>query len=92
MDVLITQLEHLLNTSRLTIQRLSFLLHPSAALLHTLDSLCAATRGSIGGDMLNRLHAVYEVAGDAKTKEMLGQLLEKAAGPFCNMLAVWIFR
>jgi hypothetical protein len=89
--ILIAQLEYLLNTSRLTLQKLVYLLHPSAHLLSILDGLCSHVSESIGGELLNKLHDLYLNQGDVKAKELIQQVLEKTSRPFLRMLSVWIF-
>lgn len=90
--VLLTQLEHLLNTGKLTLQKLAFLLHPSSHILYVLDVLCTEIGESVGGQLLNKMYTLYLQQGDTKTKELYQRLLSQTAQPFLRMLALWIFR
>lgn len=91
-DILVCQLEHLLNTNRLTLQKMVFLLQPSKVTMQVLEKLTTAVRELTGGHLLNVLYLGLLDQGDTKAKELYEHLLLKASEPFLKMLSLWIFR
>lgn len=92
LDVLVAQLENQLLTSRLSIQRLIYLLQPSRSTLRVLDQLVSRIRNLSGGALLDELHALTDEQGDEKAKRLAAHLLHRAAEPFLRMLSLWLFR
>jgi hypothetical protein len=90
--ILLCQLEYLLNISKLTLQKMIFLLQSSKIVLQILEKLCYSVKELIGGELLNVMYQLYLEQGDMKAKEIYGYLLTKAFQPFLNMLSLWIFR
>ena len=91
-DVLIAQLEFQFKSSKLSLQRLVFLVQPSAKVLRLLSAISQRLWNSSGGSLLNVLHDLLLEQGDAKNKELAMHLFQEAARPFLLMLSNWIFR
>jgi gamma-tubulin complex component 2 len=91
-DTLIAQLEHLLILNKLTIQKLTYLLHPSKATLSTLVQLTSSLRDASGGLLLDRLHTGMLAQGDSRARDLYSHILQKAYQPFLSMLSEWVFR
>jgi hypothetical protein len=63
--------------------------HPTTA---TTDGGGGGGGGAcVGGELLNRLHALAERGGDDKSSEVLSFLLAKAAAPYLEMLRRWVY-
>ncbi len=91
-DVLMCQMEFLLNTGRLSLQKMVFLLQPSKQTITVLERLTVSLRELNGGQLLNCLYLSSLEQGDSKAKEIYDHLLNKASEPFLKMLSLWIFR
>ena len=92
LDVLVAQLENQLLTSRLSVQRLIYLLQPSRSTLRVLDQLVGRVRNLSGGALIDELHAFADEQGDEKAKRLSAHLLHRASEPFLRMLSLWLFR
>lgn len=90
-DVLVAQLEHQLNVGQLSMQRMVYLLQPSARVLKLLSQLALRVWDKKGGELLDILHDTLLEQGDAKGKALVLHLFSKAMGPFLEMLRRWIF-
>jgi gamma-tubulin complex component 2 len=91
-DILIAQLEVTFTAGKLSLQKMVYLLQPSRTTLHLLERLCARLRDTVGGRMLDTLHAAMLEQGDVKARDVHLHLLNKAAEPFLDTLSTWIFR
>ena len=91
-DILVSQLEHLLNTNRLSLQKMMYLLQPAKGTLRMLERLCRRVRDSSGGRLLDGLHGCLLEQGDLRAKHLHTVLLDKASEPFLKMLSLWLFR
>ena len=92
-DVLVAQLEHLLVTHRLTLQKLAYLLQPTkSTFCSILHPLILRIQDCAGGRMLDAVHAAYLAQGDSKAKLLLHHLVQQAAAPFLKMLSQWLYR
>jgi gamma-tubulin complex component 2 len=92
-DLLCCQLEFLLNTRHLSLQKLIFLLQPSKLTIYLLDKVIAHIKELHGGALLNQLYLFYlENTGDSKAKDLLKSLLINSFNPFLRILSKWIYR
>jgi len=91
-DVLIAQLEHLLIENKLTLQKMTYLLHPAKSTLNSLLHLTENIRDKSGGSLLDKLYESLIDQGDAKASEMHNHIFQKATEPFIKMLSDWIYR
>jgi len=92
LDLLISQLEHLINCNQLSLQKMVFLLHSTKITLKILENLVRRLKDKSGGRMLDILHSCALEQGDQKAKELHYFLLKKTFEPFLSMLSLWIFR
>lgn len=91
-DVLACQLECLLNQSKLTLQKMLFLLRPAVSTVFVMYGVCLTTQELIGGQLLSALFRHYQEQGDAKARLLVAELLRAAAAPWLNMLGAWLHR
>lgn len=91
-DVLVAQLEHLLSMSRLSLQKMVYLLQPTKTTLRMLEKVARRLRDSSGGRMVDALHTCVLEQGDQRARMLHSVLLEKASEPFLKMLSIWLFR
>ena len=90
-DVLVAQLEHQYRTGALSLQRLVFLVQPSAKILRLFTVLITKLWDRRGGNLLDGLHQLYLEQGDSKCKDLVLHLLQAASQPFLHMVSDWIF-
>lgn len=92
LDVLVSHLDALFRESKLTLQKLIFMLQPSGAIVRNLADLCAKLDRTRGGEMLDALYGSIFEQGDAKTRELYTGIFYKALRPFVKVLENWLFR
>jgi hypothetical protein len=94
LDVFFCQLEYLLNTERLTIQKTLFLLFQSNYQLkiQLLTRIILETKEKIGGELLNIVYTIMQEHGDWKARHILEHIVSRVAEPFLSMLSDWVFR
>lgn len=90
-DILIAQLEHLLMENKLTLQKMTYLLHPAKATLSSVLNLTKHIRDSSGGNMLDKLYESLIDQGDSKARDLHSHIFQKASEPFLEMLSNWIY-
>src|SRR5690242_14693496 len=91
-DAMLSQLEHLYNTSQLSLQKLVYLLQPTKSTLFSLDRLTKRLVNTVGGKLIDTLHSCLLEQGDPQSKELYIHLLVAASKPFLKMLSLWIFK
>lgn len=91
-DVLISHLDELFRNGQLTLQKLIFMLQPTATIMRNLADLCTKLERTRGGEMLDVLYGSIFEQGDAKTRELYTSVFYKAIHPFIKMLENWLFR
>lgn len=91
-DILIAQLEHLLVSNKLTLQKMTYLLQPAKATLSSLVMLTKKLRDLSGGQLIDRLYSCLLDQGDSKARELHAHMLQKASEPFLRTLSNWVFR
>ena len=91
-DILTAQLEHLLTSNKLTLQKATYLLQPAKSTLASLVTLSKKLRDFAGGQLIDKLYIGLLDQGDAKSRELYSHILQKASEPFLNMLSNWVFR
>lgn len=91
--IVVAQLESEQKGSRLSLQRLWFLLQPALRALHALRALLCEVdaRGATGGQLLNVLHDALLRSGDGGEKALLESLMFAASAPYFGMLSKWVF-
>jgi gamma-tubulin complex component 2 len=91
-DLIITQLENLLVSGRLSLQKIIFLLQPTKMTLRTIDSLISRVQDVIGGEMIDRIHCSLLEQGNEKARKIHEHILIAATAPFLKMLSLWLYK
>ena len=91
LDILIAQLENQMLTSRLSIQKMMYLLQPTITTIKILNNIVTRCSNLSGGALLDALHSLVSQQGDEKALTITTHLLQQAAEPFLTMLIKWIY-
>ena len=91
-DVLVAQLETEFKGGSLSLQRLAFLIQPSAKVLKLLALVAHRLWDKTGGALLDALHLLQMEQGDVKARQLVLHLFKTAAKPFLHAVSRWIFR